>query len=48
MIKKSRSIRIPNEDVESRSIPIRVEGVDLVLRVSRSIRIPNEDADFER
>ena len=30
------------------SIPIRVEGVDYVLRVSRPIRILNENVDFER
>ena len=40
--------QIPNEDEESRSIPIRVEGVDYVLRVSCSIRILDEDVEFER
>ena len=48
LIRKSRPIRIPSEDAECHSIPIRVEGVDYVLRVSRPIRIPNENVDFER
>ena len=48
VIRQSQPIRIPNEDAESHSIPIQVEGVSHVLRVSRRICILNTDVDFER